>query len=140
MWHPFHVRKTAMLFVAILAVSVGFAFGAPANADITEISERGAERVSRSRGFPAFSERIESLNWSALAGCEAGGRPKAIGGGGLYHGMYQFSVGTWRSVGGKGLPSRASADEQTYRAKLLYQRSGAGPWPTCGKKLKPGKN
>lgn len=111
---------------------------APAHADVTEIVDRGAEKVSRSRGFPAFSERIESLNWSALAGCEAGGRPKAVGGGGRYHGMYQFTVSTWKSVGGKGLPSKATAAEQTYRAKLLYQSSGAGPWPNCGKKLKPG--
>jgi hypothetical protein len=133
------VRKLVMLLVTSSVVSVSFIFGAPANADIAEITDRGSERVSRSRGFPVFSERIESLNWSALAGCEAGGRPKAVGGGGAYHGMYQFTVGTWKSVGGKGLPSRATADEQTYRAKLLYQRSGAGPWPTCGKKLKPGQ-
>ena len=113
-------------------------FVAPAHADVTEIVDIGAEKVSRSRGFPAFSERIESLNWSALAGCEAGGRPKAVGGGGHYHGMYQFTVSTWKSVSGKGLPSKATAAEQTYRAKLLYQRSGAGSWPNCGKKLKPG--
>jgi hypothetical protein len=133
------VRKLIALSLFPLVVAVGFAFGAPAHADVAEISDRGSERVSRSRGFPAFSERIESLNWSALAGCEAGGRPKAIGGGGAYHGMYQFTVGTWKSVGGKGLPSKATAAEQTYRAKLLYQRSGAGPWPNCGKKLKPGQ-
>lgn len=132
------VRKTLSCAIAGFVTAAGVLLAAPAHADITEISDRGSEKVSRSRGFPAFSERIESLNWSALAGCEAGGRPKAVGGGGRFHGMYQFTVGTWKSVGGKGLPSKASADEQTYRAKLLYQRSGAGPWPTCGKKLKPG--
>ena len=33
------------------------------------------------------------------------------------------------------LPAAASADEQTYRAQLLYQRSGAGQWPHCGPRL-----
>ena len=39
------------------------------------------------------------------------------------------------SVGGSGDPAKASAQEQTYRAQLLYKRSGAGQWPHCGKNL-----
>ena len=31
----------------------------------------------------------------AIAACESGGDPTAIGGGGLYRGKYQFSYGTW---------------------------------------------
>jgi hypothetical protein len=42
---------------------------------------------------------------------------------------------TWHSVGGSGLPIDASASEQTYRAQLLYKRSGAGQWPVCGSRL-----
>ena len=42
---------------------------------------------------------------------------------------------TWRSVGGSGLPTSASAGEQTYRAKLLYKQRGRSPWPTCGRLL-----
>jgi resuscitation-promoting factor RpfB len=75
------------------------------------------------------------LNWAAVAKCESGGNPKSVSSGGLYYGLYQFSPSTWASVGGSGLPSNASADEQTYRAKLLYIRSGAGQWPVCGKLL-----
>jgi uncharacterized protein YabE (DUF348 family) len=63
----------------------------------------------------------DSLNWAALAECESGGDPNIVSSNGLYHGLYQFSVSTWRSVGGSGLPSDASASEQTYRAKLLYE-------------------
>ena len=77
----------------------------------------------------------DGLNWAALAQCESGGNASIVSGSGKYHGLYQFSVATWRAVGGSGLPSQASASEQTYRAKLLYQRSGAGQWPVCGKKL-----
>ena len=64
-----------------------------------------------------------------------GGRVDAVSKNGLYYGLYQFSAGTWRGVGGSGLPSQASAEEQTARAKPLYARSGAGPWPGCGKNL-----
>jgi len=37
-------------------------------------------------------------------------------------------------VGGSGDPAAASPSEQTYRAQLLYKRSGAGQW-TCGHHL-----
>ncbi|WP_456788416.1 ubiquitin-like domain-containing protein [Cellulomonas sp. P5_C5] len=77
----------------------------------------------------------DSLNWAALARCESGGNPTAVSSTGKYHGLYQFSVSTWQAVGGAGLPSDASADEQTARAKMLYNRSGAGQWPHCGKNL-----
>ena len=75
------------------------------------------------------------LNWHALAACESGGRPNAVSSNGLYRGMYQFSVGTWHGVGGRGLPDKATKVEQTYRAQLLFMRSGTRPWPVCGKKL-----
>jgi len=84
---------------------------------------------------PTVGGSADSLNWAALAGCESGGRPTAVSSNGLYYGLYQFSVGTWAGVGGSGLPSAASADEQTMRAKMLYNRSGAGQWPVCGSKL-----
>ncbi|WP_051275051.1 resuscitation-promoting factor [Cellulomonas sp. URHD0024] len=77
----------------------------------------------------------DGLNWAALAACESGGNPRSVSGSGRYYGLYQFSTSTWASVGGSGLPSQASAGEQTARAKMLYNRSGAGQWPTCGKRL-----
>ncbi len=84
---------------------------------------------------PANSPSADGLNWAALAACESGGRPNAVSSSGTYRGMYQFSQSTWNSVGGAGDPAAASADEQTYRAQLLYQRSGAGQWPHCGPRL-----
>jgi uncharacterized protein YabE (DUF348 family) len=77
----------------------------------------------------------DGLNWPALARCESGGNPRAVSPGGTYRGLYQFSMSTWRSVGGAGDPINASPDEQTYRAKVLYNRSGAGQWPHCGRHL-----
>ncbi len=84
---------------------------------------------------PTNSPTADGLNWAALAACESGGRPNAVSSSGTYRGMYQFSQSTWNSVGGTGDPAAASADEQTYRAQLLYQRSGAGQWPHCGPRL-----
>jgi uncharacterized protein YabE (DUF348 family) len=77
----------------------------------------------------------DSLNWAGLAACESGGNPHSVGGGGLYFGLYQFSISTWASMGGSGSPANATPAEQTYRAKLLYVRSGAGQWPVCGRNL-----
>lgn len=73
--------------------------------------------------------------WSQLAQCESGGRPNAVSASGTYHGLYQFSVATWKAVGGSGLPSQASAAEQTKRAQMLQARSGWGQWPACSAKL-----
>ncbi|MDO5049561.1 MAG: transglycosylase family protein [Actinomycetaceae bacterium] len=72
--------------------------------------------------------------WAALAQCESGGNPATNTGNG-YYGLYQFSLGTWQSVGGTGLPSDASAAEQTMRAQILQQRAGWGQWPACAASL-----
>lgn len=78
-----------------------------------------------------FQTHADGLNWAALARCESGGRASAVDP--PFYGMYQFRLGTWQAVGGKGLPSDASASEQTYRAQLLYQRSSwQSQWPVCG--------
>lgn len=92
-------------------------------------------RAAAAAGPIAAGGDADSLNWAALAKCESGGRADAVSSTGKYHGLYQFSVATWQGVGGAGLPSQASADEQTARAKMLYNRSGAGQWPHCGKNL-----
>jgi len=77
----------------------------------------------------------DSLNWAALAKCESGGNPRAVNPSGQYFGLYQFSLSTWRAVGGSGNPIDNSSAEQTYRAKILYKRAGAGQWPHCGPRL-----
>ncbi|MHC0551755.1 transglycosylase family protein [Salinicoccus sp. CNSTN-B1] len=81
------------------------------------------------------SNNSSSQNWGALAQCESGGAPGIVSANGLYHGLYQFDVRTWQSVGGSGLPSNASAAEQTKRAQILYDQRGSQPWPVCGSRL-----
>jgi len=76
------------------------------------------------------------LNWAALAQCESGGNPRAYNPSGPYYGLYQFTLGTWRAYGGgSGLPTDASAAEQTRVAQNLYAVRGTSPWPFCGRLL-----
>ncbi|WP_271402293.1 LysM peptidoglycan-binding domain-containing protein [Salinicoccus roseus] len=81
------------------------------------------------------SSNASGQNWGALAQCESSGNASVVSSNGLYHGLYQFDVQTWRSVGGSGLPSQASAAEQTKRAQILFDQRGAQPWPVCGSRL-----
>jgi uncharacterized protein YabE (DUF348 family) len=83
-----------------------------------------------------FNLAADSLNWAALARCESGGRANASDP--PFYGLYQFRLSTWKAVGGSGLPSQASANEQTYRAQLLFKRSNwKTQWPVCGHYLFP---
>ncbi|HEU4978244.1 MAG TPA: transglycosylase family protein [Solirubrobacteraceae bacterium] len=69
----------------------------------------------------------------AIAACESGGDPHAIGGGGAYRGKYQFSYATWAAVGGTGDPAAAPVAEQDRRAAMLYAQEGPSQWPVCGR-------
>jgi hypothetical protein len=99
---------------------------------------RSATRVELQRSLPilrrasAATAGPVSPQLEAIAQCESGGDPTAIGGGGLYRGKYQFSYGTWQSVGGSGDPAAAPEAEQDRRAAALLARDGAGHWPVCG--------
>ena len=70
----------------------------------------------------------------ALAQCESGGN-FGINTGNGYYGAYQFSLGTWRSLGYGGYPHQASPEVQTEAAAKLQERSGWGQWPACSRKL-----
>jgi uncharacterized protein YabE (DUF348 family) len=90
---------------------------------------------TKARPVPSVSSSVSGGVWAALAKCESGGNPKAVSSNGLYYGLYQFSLPTWRAMGGSGLPTQASAAEQTARAQALQARSGWGQWPACSAKL-----
>jgi hypothetical protein len=67
-----------------------------------------------------------------IAECESHQDPHAIGGGGSFRGLLQFTRGTWAGVGGKGDPAAAPREEQLRRGAILLRRSGSSPWPVCG--------
>jgi LysM repeat protein len=72
--------------------------------------------------------------WDRLAGCESGGN-WAINTGNGYYGGLQFSLSSWRAVGGSGYPHQASKAEQIARAERLQAIQGWGAWPACTAKL-----
>jgi hypothetical protein len=75
-------------------------------------------------------------HWSGVAECESGG-DWGINTGNGYYGGLQFTLSTWRSVGGSGYPHQHSAAEQAYRADILRRRAGTGQWPHCGIHYRP---
>jgi LysM repeat protein len=72
--------------------------------------------------------------WDQLAQCESGGNWAINTGNGFYGGL-QFTASSWRAVGGSGLPSDASREEQIARAESLRASQGWGAWPACSAKL-----
>jgi hypothetical protein len=88
---------------------------------------KGASASSTAGGSTA------SAPLQAIAACESGGNPAAVGGGGQFRGKYQFTYSTWASVGGSGDPAAAPEAEQDKRAAMLYASAGAGQWPVCGR-------
>jgi murein DD-endopeptidase MepM/ murein hydrolase activator NlpD len=94
-------------------------------------------RPTRSNDRPSTGSGSANLSgaWAKVANCESSGNPRAVNSAG-YYGLFQFDLRTWRSVGGSGNPTNASAAEQLMRAKKLYAQRGASPWPVCGKYLR----
>jgi len=72
--------------------------------------------------------------WDALAKCEAGGNWSINTGNGYYGGL-QFSAGSWRAMGGSGLPHQASREQQIAMGEKLKAAQGWGAWPSCSRKL-----
>lgn len=68
--------------------------------------------------------------WDRLAQCESGGN-WAINTGNGYYGGIQFSLSSWRAVGGTGYPHEHSREEQIRRGQMLYNSGGWGHWPAC---------
>lgn len=73
-------------------------------------------------------------DWYRLRVCESGNRYGINTGNGQY-GAYQFTLQTWRSLGGSGYPHQAAPAEQDRRALMLWQRSGWRPWGGCAHRL-----
>jgi len=72
--------------------------------------------------------------WDELASCESGQNWEIDTGNGYFGGL-QFSLSTWRYVGGLASPSVSSRMEQIYRANLLWETQGWQPWPGCRSKF-----
>ncbi|HEV3363995.1 MAG TPA: transglycosylase family protein [Acidimicrobiia bacterium] len=104
--------------------------------------QRASRSGTRQRVVPAPTPKPataaaragDALIWQRLRNCEAGGRYDRNSGNG-YYGAYQFSAGTWRGLGYKGLPHQAPPEVQDEAARKLQARSGWGQWPACARRI-----
>ena len=79
------------------------------------------------RGTQEAPSVADGSVWDKIAKCESGGNWSINTGNGYYGGL-QFSAATWQSVGGTGVASDHSREEQIKRAEILQKRSGWGQW------------
>jgi hypothetical protein len=126
--------------IALIAASALFA-GAPAATASGGIGTGGGDsRAGDGETAPKYVRLWEQTSkrdkrWArSTAECESGGDPKAIGGGGMYRGAFQFMKSTWRaspkSPGGD--PIRYTYKTQAVVAVHLKRQQGTSPWPVCG--------
>ena len=85
---------------------------------------------------PAVNYASGGTVWDQLAQCESGGNWATNTGNGYYGGL-QFSLGTWQSYGGSGLPSENSRETQIMIAERVRAADGGGysSWPACSQSL-----
>jgi len=77
------------------------------------------------------------LNWLALAECESDSNWSINTGNGFYGGL-QFTLSSWRTVGGQSYaprPDLATPEEQMLAAEDLLIIQGWRAWPACSRKL-----
>ncbi len=96
--------------------------------------EAPIEKVEAKQETEPVVTNTDNAVWDNLAQCESGGNWQINTGNGYYGGI-QFSQDSWNAVGGQGLPSEASREEQIMRGKMLQERGGWGHWPACSAKL-----
>ena len=105
------------------------------------ISPRRLSAVSAATGLVALAavttgagsaQAASGSTWDAVAQCESGGNWSINTGNGYYGGL-QFSLATWRSVGGPGYPHEQSKATQIKYAEILQARSGWGQWSCAAK-------
>lgn len=95
------------------------------------IALSGTSHVNRWEVVEPYNAKLERIQE-----CETGNykEPWSLSTGNGYFGGLQFSLKTWRSVGGKGYPHQARKLEQKYRAVKLIKLMGYSPWPICGRR------
>ena len=124
------------------AVLIARAMDLVPRAEVMTLEQREAEQAAieaeRQRQAELLAAKEAEAEryavWDRLAQCESGGNWQINTGNGYYGGL-QFSLSSWRGVGGSGYPHQNSREEQIKRGELLLARQGWGAWPACSLKL-----
>jgi len=130
--HRVLVRRDARLAAAVRRLGGA----APSHRALQQMENRRLRRVHAQLARDKHELKTAppvSGTLQAIAACESGGDPTAIGGGGAFRGKYQFTRETWAAMGGSGDPAAAPEAEQDRLAAKLYATAGAGQWPVCGR-------
>lgn len=107
----------------------------PADVVVAHVQAQSAAPIARSVAPRVTTAPVAGGSvWDQIAQCESGGNWSINTGNGYYGGL-QFTVSSWQAVGGSGLPSDASREEQIQRGEILLSRQGWGAWPACTAKL-----
>jgi hypothetical protein len=133
-------RALATALITIAAPATALAAKPYTNDELTPTAAldkafMAQQRAQKARRLRAAAPKPVAIPdyLAAIAACESGGNPTAIGGGGLYRGLFQMTISASRSVGGRGDPAAAPIAEQVRRAAALYAQAGPGQWPACGR-------
>ena len=107
---------------------------APPTTTTTTTPPMTTPTVTIQPGSGQLGDPYLDASWDKLAQCEAGGNWSINTGNGYYGGL-QFSLSTWRGLGGTGLPSDHPREVQIAMGKKLWQTSGWAAWPACTRKF-----
>jgi hypothetical protein len=108
---------------------------APAPAPTVAPPAPKAPVVQPSATSSGYNDPSNPAAWDRIASCESGGNWALSTGNGYYGGL-QFSLSSWRSVGGTGYPNQASRETQIAMGQRLYHSGGGwSHWPACSSKL-----
>ncbi|MFA9444768.1 transglycosylase family protein [Egicoccus sp. AB-alg6-2] len=97
-------------------------------------AERAAQQKAEEEARIQAARNERDAMWDRLAQCESGGNWSINTGNGYYGGL-QFTLSSWRAVGGSGYPHHHSRAEQINRGERLLAIQGWGAWPACSRKL-----
>lgn len=103
---------------------------AAAKAEAEAAAKAAADAEAAASAATSSRDKI----WADLAQCESGGNWSINTGNGYFGGL-QFSLSSWKWVGGSGYPHQASRAEQIRRAEKLLSLQGWGAWPACSSRL-----
>jgi hypothetical protein len=143
-----HIKKVTTIIIGLLCLLtfVEHAYGwdgdnpTPIQVDRAVTAWMEAERLNNEMQltqpppppatFPAYI-----WPWDDLQQCESGHLGWTANTGNGYYGGLQFSLTSWRGVGGTGYPHQATRQEQIYRGEKLQDIQGWGAWPACSRKI-----